>query len=162
MGNVYFARCKRLIKIGYAQDVGARLGQLQTGNPEGLEIVAVLTDVRPQVERYFHAAFASARARGEWFNPTAALLGMIAHIQGGARPATPAEIGYYADVLPNTPIHENPHVDVRNSAKLLLSLGYGWSSIKTRLLERGAGYAEAVTSYERRYQHVLTGRKKSS
>lgn len=158
MGNVYFARSAGLIKIGFTQDVGQRLCQLQTGNPAGIEIVAVLTDVRPAVERHFHEYFEAARARGEWFNPTIELLSVIAHVQGGARPVNSHLIEYYANLPPNVRLHDNPHIDVRLSAKQLFASGYEWPAVKQMLVERGPGYTEAIASFER----VLTRRKKSS
>lgn len=152
MGNVYFMRCAGLIKIGFTQDVGERLAQLQTGNPEGIELVAVLTRVAPSVERMFHRHFAADRARGEWFNPSPKLRTVIAHVQGGARVDTPRALAYYEDLAPNVKMHENPHVDVRLSAKMMFKLGYPWARIRELLEKRGAEYCTACDSFQRKFK----------
>ena len=76
---IYFIRdtatCN--IKIGYSSNPRARLSQVQTHCPGAIELLAVEAG-GPERERELHATFADARARGEWFYPTAPLLDHIA------------------------------------------------------------------------------------
>lgn len=72
-GAVYFVRCSvgRLVKIGKASDLGARLSQLRNGCPFDLKLVAWFwTDDPTRVEAMLHSAFAEDRDRGEWFRPS--------------------------------------------------------------------------------------------
>lgn len=55
------------VKIGYAQDVWARLSELQCGNPFELRVLSFLPGGR-EAEGAIHVALASHRVRGEWFN----------------------------------------------------------------------------------------------
>lgn len=100
MTNVYFIRCGKLLKIGKADDVGARMVQLQTGNPAGLQLLAILPNVLPSVERLFHRYYAAHRARGEWFRYDATTAHIVRQIQAGARPTTLETLQYYNDLKP--------------------------------------------------------------
>lgn len=78
---VYFvqAHALRLIKIGSTVDVGDRLRILQTGSPDKLELVgAICSDDAFRLEEDLHHRFAAHREHGEWFQPAAALLELIA------------------------------------------------------------------------------------
>lgn len=72
-GNVYFIRdgCGN-IKIGVAQDVLRRMKELQTSNPNKLEIVSCLhlprLDHAYMVETELHKKFSNVRKQGEWFD----------------------------------------------------------------------------------------------
>ena len=55
------------IKIGYAgDDVGGRVADLQTGNPERLLLIYSCSGDRKR-EKAFHSVFEPHRLRGEWF-----------------------------------------------------------------------------------------------
>jgi hypothetical protein len=54
------------VKIGYAENVGARLTELQTGNAHPLTVLATVRG-SCGLERALHARFADHRIRGEWF-----------------------------------------------------------------------------------------------
>lgn len=66
------------IKIGRAEDVDARLRELQTGNPQKLTLLATMRGGRA-AERTLHARFRTSRIRGEWFVPSPELLEVIEH-----------------------------------------------------------------------------------
>jgi hypothetical protein len=66
-----------LIKIGVAARPKQRLYHLQTGSPVELRLVGTLPGGQP-LEAELHQRFAEHRVRGEWFEPTAELLSLIA------------------------------------------------------------------------------------
>ena len=59
------------IKIGKANDVGRRMGDLQVGNPSELTILLEIPCKSPQhagnMEKQIHRRFRKNRIRGEWF-----------------------------------------------------------------------------------------------
>jgi hypothetical protein len=67
---VYLLRCHEYYKIGYTDDVQARIRSLQTGNPYPLvlhrcyafEFKGVIL-----IEQHLHAKFRTKRGVGEWF-----------------------------------------------------------------------------------------------
>jgi len=60
------------IKIGISRNPAARLAQLQTGNSQQLELMAVKPAVSGfSCERDAHKSAASLRIRGEWFSASA-------------------------------------------------------------------------------------------
>lgn len=88
MTNVYFIQVAQEdgrgpIKIGKADRVVQRLGELQVGNPFKLELLAVAKDVPDSLEAVYHARFSTARMRGEWFRPTDELLAFIEEVKAG-------------------------------------------------------------------------------
>lgn len=93
MGNVYFIAAGNFVKIGYSTDLIRRMCELQVGNPTPLELRATVRDAGPQVERYFHDAFARDAVHGEWFKVSRRVQFMIHAIRGGAQPKTPDAIG---------------------------------------------------------------------
>lgn len=142
-----------LVKIGFADDVAARLVQLQTGNPYGLHLLAVLTGVDAKLERTYHRALAEHRVRGEWFRLAGPVLHLVRHVQAGARPLTATAIAYYASLhsgkkgQPDAEI-SRIHRDVRIAAR---TSGRGWPTLREHLMARGPLWKEAVEAYERRY-----------
>jgi hypothetical protein len=71
-GNVYFIRDGLgNIKIGIARDVGQRKKELQTANPNDLEVFYVMRvpDMWSArvIEMELHERFANRRKKGEWF-----------------------------------------------------------------------------------------------
>lgn len=78
--SVYFIQSVTggLIKIGVAGNPEARLGDLQIGSPVDLHLIGVIKGAEFRGEAELHARFASARVRGEWFEPTPELLAYIA------------------------------------------------------------------------------------
>lgn len=78
---VYFIRAQTLglIKIGSTVDLGHRLVCLQTGSPDKLELIgAICADDAFKIEERLHREFADVRTHGEWFQPSAELLALIA------------------------------------------------------------------------------------
>ena len=73
MSYVYFIldRFCNAIKIGKSDDVDDRLGTLQTGNPNDLEIVHKIKcssdRASKRLEKLYHRHFNDIRIRGEWF-----------------------------------------------------------------------------------------------
>lgn len=63
------------IKIGLADDVAARLMELQVGNHECLTVLRTV-DGNRSVERWFHRHFADKRLRGEWFRRCDSMLSL--------------------------------------------------------------------------------------
>lgn len=80
---VYFvqAGANGPIKIGCTSNVSARLAQLQTAQPEKLQLLAAVPGGEA-LESALHAAFAEHRMMGEWFRPCAALHRLIAEMEG--------------------------------------------------------------------------------
>lgn len=154
MSNVYFIRSGPLVKIGFADDVAARLVQLQTGNPYGLQLVAVLTEVTSKLERVYHKALAEHRVRGEWFRLAGPVLHLVRHIQSGARPLTAPAISYYASLHSGAKKGQPDaefgriHRDVRVAAR---EAGLSWPTLREHLMARGPLWKEAVEAYERRH-----------
>lgn len=68
MQYVYLIKSGEFFKIGIANDPGLRLAQLQTGNPNELEISSCygFEDAAP-VERVLHQKFKKSRHFLEWF-----------------------------------------------------------------------------------------------
>jgi hypothetical protein len=87
--RVYFARAASRIKIGWSRNVGTRLAQLQTANPDPIVLLATTPGGRA-LERQLHERFASDRVSGEWFDATDELLNHIAeldHVRSDVRGA---------------------------------------------------------------------------
>lgn len=74
---VYFIQGEQTkrIKIGKADDVRARLQQLQCGSPDRLTVVKVLT--HESRDRVYHGQFQSDLVYGEWFSPSDTLMAFI-------------------------------------------------------------------------------------
>lgn len=68
------------IKIGWASNPWRRLNELQTGNPEELQMLALEPGV-VAMEALRHTMFAADRLRGEWFAPSEALARWIAQVR---------------------------------------------------------------------------------
>lgn len=79
---VYFIRraSDGVIKIGVSRDVTKRLGGLQTSTPDELSLVGTIPGDE-RVEAEWHARFAAAHIRGEWFRPVPDLLAAIAALR---------------------------------------------------------------------------------
>lgn len=74
--SVYFIRAGNYIKIGYADDPRKRLKELQTGNPNKLELLGSIPgDVSREKE--VHHIFSDFRVNGEWFELTTDILAYI-------------------------------------------------------------------------------------
>jgi hypothetical protein len=67
------------IKIGLTNDLHKRMGALRTGCPFKLRLLAT-TPGGLLKERALQRTFADDRTHGEWFNPSSALLALIAEI----------------------------------------------------------------------------------
>lgn len=80
--RVYFVQESGMgaIKIGFTQDVGARVKDLAAATPHKLTTLVTIEGDH-QVERAIHRRFSHARIRGEWFRPVPELLAYIAEIK---------------------------------------------------------------------------------
>lgn len=74
--SVYFIRNGNYIKIGVSVDPWKRLSSLQTGNPEPLEMLAIMPGSQ-DVESALHRSFGKHMKRGEWFETNTPLLAFI-------------------------------------------------------------------------------------
>lgn len=90
--NVYIVSCPGFVKIGVADDVDARIAQLQTGNLHPLTVRAILEGVPRSTERRLHRALRRWRVHGEWFRFSREARKLVLLIEAGARPTTDAEI----------------------------------------------------------------------
>jgi hypothetical protein len=63
---IYFIKAKNTVKIGYSANPEKRIKELQTGNPEKLELLLTIPGNR-ETEAAFHTYFDRARLEGEWF-----------------------------------------------------------------------------------------------
>src|SRR4051812_49000977 len=58
------------LKVGISRNVGSRMAQLQTGNPDELRLFFSLSfetrEIALQIERLFHESGLSGPIRGEW------------------------------------------------------------------------------------------------
>jgi hypothetical protein len=64
------------IKIGVAKDPGARLAQLQVGNPDRLRLRLIIPGTMAD-EGYIHSRLSAYRIGGEWFRYDGALRFMV-------------------------------------------------------------------------------------
>jgi hypothetical protein len=150
LGNVYFVLCGKFVKIGFALDVGKRLAELQTGNPQPLAMIAVIPNCAPSVERMYHQAFAEARVRGEWFH-SKALRRIVVQIQCGAAPRTLAAIEHYVDLKGlRGPIVQPGVNKACTEVRVAMVNGTNWAVEREVWKARGPEYAAAVAIIERR------------
>ena len=77
-GFIYFIQGESggPIKIGYTQDLRARLNSLQTGHPDVLILLGAFPGNTGD-ERNLHEEYSDYRIRGEWFRPTEKILEKI-------------------------------------------------------------------------------------
>jgi len=73
---IYLLRANDRIKIGYAEDVAARVKTLQTGSPVPLTLLAAFPGDRA-TEAALHRRYAHLRVAGEWFRADPDLLTII-------------------------------------------------------------------------------------
>lgn len=99
MTNVYFLQSGKYVKIGRADDVPARVAQLQTGNPHPLVLLGHYSGP-DELESYFHEAFRGEHHSGEWFHLTATLRKVLVLIHSGAHPSTPMDIKILREFSP--------------------------------------------------------------
>lgn len=69
-GRVYFIQAgdDGPIKIGYTENLPARIKQLQTGQPQRMRVLRSMSGDRA-LETFLHRKFAAHRMAGEWFHP---------------------------------------------------------------------------------------------
>ncbi len=77
-GYIYFIQADNvnLIKIGYAENVTARLRCIRTISPVHLRLLLVLNG-DTSTERHLHRHFGKYRVHGEWFSPSGELTDFI-------------------------------------------------------------------------------------
>lgn len=66
---IYIIRCGDAVKVGFSSDPFTRIKELQTGNPQRLEVIAVFPGSR-KLEKGIHARLNQYRISGEWFRWT--------------------------------------------------------------------------------------------
>lgn len=79
MSMVYFVQAGlagRPVKIGYAREMCRRIGQLQLGSPEPLEVLLAVEGGR-ELEGELHKRFAHLRIHQEWFRADRGLMSCI-------------------------------------------------------------------------------------
>lgn len=83
-GGVYFVcdRSAKALKIGYSRFPGARVSNLQVGNPNGLELAGLIAAPRI-VEEALHHLWREYHARGEWFHDNGDILGWLDEMTDG-------------------------------------------------------------------------------
>jgi len=65
---VYIMKCANYYKIGYSKNPDSRRSTIQTHNPLGVKICALLkTQSFLETERNLHSYFSTKKSRGEWF-----------------------------------------------------------------------------------------------
>ncbi len=78
VSNIYLIRCGEFYKIGIADDPRARLGQLQIGNPDTLELVRYWPSYDAEAEeKYIHNLLGCYHHKGEWFKLPKLLINFI-------------------------------------------------------------------------------------
>ena len=97
MSNIYFVKCGEHIKIGVAAHVGKRVGTLQGGSAQPMELIAAVKGSTHD-ERALHKRLSAFRARGEWFRDCEEVRSVMAGF---------VERGDIADALPTTIPSEN-------------------------------------------------------
>ena len=83
--HVYFARNTESgrVKIGSSWVPASRVRSLSRTEHAPVELLAVIRDAGPIVEREMHERFEHLRWRGEWYEPMPELLGYIAEVARG-------------------------------------------------------------------------------
>lgn len=72
MSYVYFIKHGDAVKIGFARDVKKRVGEIQVGCSQKVELLGVCRGSM-KTEKRFHQRLASDRIRGEWFSMSPAV-----------------------------------------------------------------------------------------
>lgn len=71
VAGVYFIRCQRFVKIGFAGDIHQRFRDISQSNPFDLELLAYVPITKREearrLERSLHQQFKAFRHRLEWF-----------------------------------------------------------------------------------------------
>jgi hypothetical protein len=81
-GFVYFigAKDSERIKIGYSIDPWKRIQQIQSGNPENLEVLYHFPGTK-ETEATLHSLFGPSRLRGEWFGNAECIRWVAEHLR---------------------------------------------------------------------------------
>jgi len=82
------------IKIGYTQDIKARLSSIQTGHPDILVLLACFPG-NTKDERKLHEKFDAFRLRGEWFKPSEFILKQIEEIREKHKALNESKLDYH-------------------------------------------------------------------
>lgn len=98
MASVYFVECAGRIKIGFSNDVAARLRQLSTGAPGKLNLIATIEGPH-RLERAIHRHLKAHRVKGEWFEDRPEVRTVIAELVASGATA----IGFVHEELSATP-----------------------------------------------------------
>lgn len=110
---VYFIQSEvnGFIKIGFSNCVEDRIRDLQITHPKPLNVLASVPGDRED-ESLLHILFVECCVRGEWFRPTAPLLGLIARVnQTGRLWPSPAPTGESPGKASTKEPSDEPFVD---------------------------------------------------
>ncbi len=83
---VYFIQEKGggFIKIGYTENINARLSQMQTNSPHDLVILSII-EAGKEKEKQIHEKFRNHHHRGEWFYPSGEIMEYINYLNNSSR-----------------------------------------------------------------------------
>jgi hypothetical protein len=88
--TVYFVQSGRRIKIGFTENLAARLGALKTSSSYPLKLLGAVRGGF-DLERAIHKRLANYRTSGEWFRSSAEVLEVVRHtLQSHPAPDPPA------------------------------------------------------------------------
>lgn len=84
--NLYFIQMGEMgpIKVGITSDIKKRLIELQTGNPEQLNVLCcekLEAEKARSLEKEYHLMLRDASLKGEWFKPTPFVLEIIEDVK---------------------------------------------------------------------------------
>lgn len=66
MSVVYFAKCERMIKIGFSKNLEERLQTLSVASSKPIRLIGTVPGSK-KLEQFFHKELHEHRVRGEWF-----------------------------------------------------------------------------------------------
>lgn len=80
---IYVAKTKNFVKIGYSTNVKRRINQLQSANPEPVELVDSIPGTL-ELERSIHDKLSPYRCEGgnEWYRMTPEVVNFVNNIHG--------------------------------------------------------------------------------
>jgi hypothetical protein len=73
---IYFARCQRFVKIGYAADPYKRIHSMQSGCPYPITLLSFV-EGSPIEERAMHSRFRPIHRQAEWFEERGELAQLV-------------------------------------------------------------------------------------
>ena len=92
--GVYFIRSGSAgpVKIGWSKNIPKRIRDIGVSMAEEGELLAVLPALDDTTEKLIQALLARDRIRGEWYEPTAWVMAVVAGVRALNERAEPAEV----------------------------------------------------------------------